>query len=102
MSIAYYTFPAKDGNPDGLIDGPAGTQFIKEGRFYKLNYSGSVASGWLDVNFIPTPIPDYFKTDADNVISAESTGSFLYVKTSPIGTPYGWKLLSNKSPFIRT
>ena len=100
MSIIVYSNPVTDGNPNGAIDAPKGAQFYKTGSFYKINYSGSLASGWQNVNFVPFNVSGYYLTDEDIKLLNPDTGSFLYVKTTAMGSKTGWTLLSNKSPFV--
>jgi hypothetical protein len=100
MSIIVYDNPSFDGDPNGSIDGPKGSQFYKTGSFYKINYSGSIPSGWQDVYFQPFNIQGYYLTNDDVKLINQSTGSFLYVKTTGTGSKTGWSLLSTKSPFI--
>ena len=95
-TVGYY------GDPNNVLDGPKGSQFYKTGSLYKINYSGSVASGWEDVYFQQLGIPTYSITSEDLSLNQISTGSFLYVKTTKIGNKNGWTLLSNKSLLIRT
>jgi hypothetical protein len=89
------------GDPNNILDGPKGSQFYKTGSFYKINYSGSVASGWENVYFQKFGIPTYAITSEDASLNQTATGSFLYLKTTKIGNKNGWKLLANKSPTIR-
>ena len=51
MSIIIRNTTGYFGDPNNVLDGPKGSQFHKTGSFYKINYSGSVASGWEDVYF---------------------------------------------------
>ena len=95
-TVGYY------GDPNNVLDGPKGSQFYKTGSLYKINYSGSVASGWENLYFQQLGIPTYSITSEDLSLNQISTGSFLYVKTTKIGNKNGWTLLSNKSPLIRT
>jgi len=100
MSIIIRNTAGYFGDPNNVLDGPKGSQFYKTGSFYKINYSGSVASGWEDVYFKQLGIPTYSITSEDLALNQINTGSFLYVKTTKIGNKNGWKLLSNKSPTI--
>ena len=102
MSIIIRNTAGYFGDPNNVLDGPEGSQFHKTGSIYKINYSGSVASGWEDVYFKQLGIPTYAITSEDLALNQTDTGSFLYVKTTNIGNKNGWKLLSNKSPLIRT
>ena len=95
-TVGYY------GDPNNVLDGPKGSQFYKTGSLYKINYSGSVASGWENLYFQQLGIPTYAITSEDLSLDQTATGSFLYVKTTKIGNKNGWTLLANKSPLIRT
>ena len=101
MSIIVINTAGYFGDPNNVLDGPEGSQFYKTGSIYKINYSGSVASGWEDVYFQPLGIPTYAITSEDLSVGQTGTGSFLYVKTTKIGNKNGWTLLSNKSPFLQ-
>jgi len=99
MSISYnHKIPA-DGNPEGIVDAPLGACFYKNGSFYKVNYSGSAAAGWVSAYFKSSTTPNYFLTSADIALLAMDTGSYLYTKTTPQGTPYGWTLISRAYMF---
>lgn len=100
MSIIVINTAGYFGDPNNVLDGPKGSQFYKTGSFYKINYSGSLASGWQNVNFVPFNVSGYYLTDEDIKLTNPDTGSFLYVKTTKVGNKNGWKLLSNKSPFV--
>ena len=102
MSIIIRNTIGYFGDPNNVLDGPKGSQFYKTGSLYKINYSGSVASGWENLYFQQLGIPTYSITSEDLSLNQISTGSFLYVKTTKIGNKNGWTLLSNKSPLIRT
>lgn len=102
MSINLNVNIPADGDPEGLIDAPQGALFFKNNIFYKLNLSGSLANTWQDVNFQRNTIPSYYLTEKDVELLSCNTGSYLYVKTTVAGTPYGWEFLSNQSPFIST
>lgn len=102
MSIIIKNTVGFYGDPNNVLDGPKGSQFYKTGSFYKINYSGSLAAAWEDVYFQKFGIPTYSITSEDVSLNQTATGSFLYLKTTKIGNKSGWKLLSNKSPTIRT
>lgn len=102
MSLVLLSNLPPDGNPNGLIDGPKGTQFYKTGSFYKINYTGSVPSGWQDVVIQPFNIPGYYLTDEDIKLLNPEPNSFLYIKNTHSGTKIGWTLLATKSPFVKS
>ena len=99
-TITYIARIPPTGNPDGIIDAPSGALFFKDGPFYKVNYSGSIASGWAIAEFKAYTTPDYYLGADDVQLLTVDSGTALYTKTSISGTPYGWALLSNESPFI--
>jgi len=95
-SITYNTAIPADGNPNGIVDGPLGALFYKNGPFYKVNYTGSSGGNWQEVYFVPTNTPSYYITAADaQLLASINTGSYLYTKTTIQGTPYGWSFLGN-------
>jgi hypothetical protein len=100
MSIIYTTNIPPDGNPEGLVDAPQGALFYKNNNFYKLNTSGSVCNAWESVQFQPSSVSSYYLTQTDTQLLSYYTGSYLYVKNTIAGTPYGWTLLSNAPLFI--
>lgn len=99
MSITYSNKLPSNGSPEGIIDAPKGALFHKTGSFYKLNNSGSSAAGWVDVYFVPYSVPNYYLTAGDISLLTVDSGSWLYTKTTPQGTTYGWELLSRGTPF---
>lgn len=102
MDVIFYSSPAYDGNPDGIIDAPKGAQFYKSGSFYKINYSGSVSPNWQNVRFIAISSPAYVLSPQDEIVTQYSTGSYLYVKSTNKGTTKGWTLLAeNVNAFVR-
>lgn len=98
-SISYNNRIPSDGNPEGIVDAPKGALFHKTGSFYKVNHSGSVATGWVNVYFNPPQQARYFLTAADISLLSVDSGSWLYTKTTAQGTAYGWTLLSKETPF---
>lgn len=100
MSIVVYRKPKYNGDPNGLLDGPKNTLFHKKGKFYKINYSGSLAPIWQPVYFVQTMLPNFMLTAKDKELLIQNTGSYLYVKTSNLGSKSGWTLLAEKDPTI--
>lgn len=92
MSLIFDESIPPTGNPEGILDGPNGTQFYKTGSFYSINYTGS----WENVYFQQYKLGGYYLTNEDIAIMTVATGSFLYVKTTNVGNLNGWVLLSNK------
>jgi hypothetical protein len=97
MSITYNQKIPADGNPDGIVDGPKGAMFHKNGVYYKVNKTGSLGGSWESVFFISYNVPDYYLTDADIQLLEVNTGSYLYTKDSIEGDLYGWKFLGQNS-----
>ena len=95
MSITYNTKIPADGNPDGIVDAPLGALFHKNGAYYKVNKTGSLATSWESVFFVAYNVPNYYLTDADMQLLGVNTGSYLYTKDSVEGNLYGWRFLSN-------
>jgi hypothetical protein len=103
MDVIFYSSPAYDGNPNGIINAQKGTQFYKSGSFYKINYEGADPSSWQNVRFVAISYPKYLITTQDDAITQYSTGSYLYIKSTNKGSSLGWTLLAKDvNAFVHT